>query len=139
MQQTFPPSRPARWLAPAMLLFGGSLFALLWMLLALYLGRPCGWMAMASALASASMLRLGGMPRGWMRAALAVLGTLLAIALVNWGIAAAQIGASLGLDPWDSALKLGTDYAWTLAGLANQNADRLWMGLALAVAAIAGR
>lgn len=139
MQQTIPPSRPARWLAPAMMLFGGSLLALLWMLLALYLGRPCGWMAVAGALASALMLRLGGMPRGWPRAGLAVLGTLLTIALVNWGIAAAQIGSSLGLDPWDSALKMGSDYAWTLAKLANQMTDRAWMGLALVVAAIAGR
>lgn len=139
MQQIIPPSRPARWLAPAMLFFGGILLALLWMLLALYLGRPCGWMAVAGALASALMLRLGGMPRGWPRAALAISGTLLTIALVNWGIAAAQIGASLGLNPWDSALKMGSDYAWTLAGLANPTADRIWMGLALVVAAIAGR
>jgi hypothetical protein len=139
MQQTIPPSRPARWLAPTMLFFGGILLALLWMLVAFFLGRPCGWMAVASALASALMLRLGGMPRGWPRAASTVLGTLLTIALVNWGIAAAQIGASLGLNPWDSALKLGSDYAWTLAKLANQTADRIWMALALAVAAIAGR
>lgn len=140
MQQTLPPSKPARWLAPLMLPLGGTaLPALLWMLLALYLERPCGWMAVASALASALMLRLGGMPHGWMRAALAVLGTLLTIALVNWGIAAAQIGASLGLNPWDSALKMGSDYAWTLAKLANPMADRIWMGLALVVAVIAGR
>jgi hypothetical protein len=139
MQQTIPPSHPARWLAPVMLPFGGILLAVLWMLLALYLGRPCGWMAMASALASALMLRLGGMPRGWPRAAAAVAATLLVIALVNWGIAATQIGIAMGLNPWDSALKLGSDYAWTLVKLANQTADRIWMGLALLVAAIAGR
>lgn len=139
MQQTIPPSRPARWVAPAMLFFGGILLALLWMLLALYLGRPCGWMAVPSALASTQILRLGGMPRGWSRAIFAVLGTLLTIALVNWGIAAAQIGASLGLNPWDSALKLGSDYAWTLAKLANQRADQVWMGLALVIAAITAR
>ena len=139
MQQIIPPSRPARWLAPAMLFFGGILLALVWMLLALYLGRPCGWMAVAGALASALMLRLGGMPRGWPRVLAAVLGTLLVIALVNWGVAATQIGIAMGLNPWDSALKLGSDYAWTLTKLANQMADRVWMGLALVVAAIAGR
>lgn len=139
MQQTIPSSNPARWLAPVMLPLGGILLALLWMLLALYLGRPCGWMAMSSALVFPQALRLGGISRGWPRGTLAVLATLLTIALVNWGIAAAQIGASLGLNPWDSALKLGPDYAWTLAKLANQMADRLWMGLALVVAAIAGR
>lgn len=139
MQQTLPPSRPARWLVPVMLFSGGIvLLSLVWMLLALYLGRPCGWMAVAGALASALTLRLGGVPRGWQRGALAVLATLLTIALVNWGVAAAQIGASLGLGPWDSALKLGMDYAWTLAGLANPMADRVWMGVALGVAAIAG-
>lgn len=140
MQQILPPSRPMRWLAPVLLFSGGIvLLSLVWMLLALYLERPCGWMAMPSALASALTLRLGGIPRGWPRGILAVMATLLTIALVNWGIAAAQIGASLGLDPWDSALKLGMDYAWTLVGLANQMADRIWMGVALVVAAIAGR
>ena len=139
MQQTIPPSRPAPWLAPVMLFLGSIFFSLVWMLLALYLGRPCGWMAVAGALACALMLRLGGMPRGWPRAAFAVLGTLLTIALVNWGIASAQIGASLGLNPWDSALKMGSDYAWMLAKLANLMADRVWMGLALVVAVIAGR
>ncbi len=139
MQQTLPPSRPARWLAPVMLFFGGILFALLWMLLALYLGWQCGWMAAAGALACALMLRLGGMPRGWPRVIAAVLGTLLLISLVNWGIASAQIGASLGLNPWDSALKMGCDYAWTLAKLANGNADLVWMALALPVAAVAAR
>ncbi|MEO8367469.1 MAG: hypothetical protein ABI538_14845 [Pseudoxanthomonas sp.] len=139
MQQTMPPSHPARWLAPTMLLFSAVLLALLWMLVALYLGRPCGWIAVASALASTLILRLGGMPRGWPRIAWAMLATLLTIALVNWGIAAAQIGASLGLNPLDSALKMGSNYAWTLAKLANQMSDRMWMGLALVVAAIAGR
>lgn len=139
MQHLHPPTRPMRWVAPALLLFGAILLALLWMLLALYLWRPCGWMALPSALACAQVLRLGGMPRGWSRATFTVLGTLLTISLVNWGIAAAQIGAGLGLGPWDSALKLGTDYAWTLAKLANQTADRAWMALALVIAAIAGR
>lgn len=137
--QTIPPSHPPRWLAPVMLPLAGILLAVLWILLALYLGRSCGWMAVASALASALMLRLGGMPRGWPRAVAAVLTTLLTIVLVNWGIAATQIGIAMGLNPWDSALKLGPDYAWTLAKLANQIADRAWMGLALVVAAIAGR
>lgn len=139
MQHTVPTAGPARWVAPAMLFFGAILLALVWMLLALYLGRPSGWAAVPCALACAQVLRLGGMSRGWSRSIFAVLGTLLTIALVNWGIAAAQIGASLGLDPWDSALKLGSDYAWTLAKLANQTADRVWMGLGLVVAAFAGR
>jgi hypothetical protein len=122
-----------------MLFLGGILLALLWMPLALYLGRPCGWMAVPSALAYTQILRLGGMPRGWSRATFAVLGALLTITLANWGIAAAQIGASLGLNPWDSALKLGANYAWTLSSLANRFSDVVWMALALLAAAITAR
>ena len=139
MQDTSPLPRPARWLAPAILLLGGTCFVLIWILLALYLGRPCGWMAVLGAIDIVLMLRFGGMRRGAMRASLAVIAMLAMIAAVNWGIAASQIGASLGLNPWDSALKLGPDYAWTLAKLANQAADRVWMGMALVLAAIAGR
>jgi hypothetical protein len=122
-----------------MLLLGGTCFALIWILLALYLGRPCGWMALLGAIDAALMLRFGGMRRGGARALWTVAATLAIIAVVNWSIAATQIGIPMGLNPWDSALKLGTDYAWTLAKLANQMVDRAWMGLALVVAAIAGR
>lgn len=139
MQQTSPLPRPTRWLAPAMLLFGGICFVLIWSLLSLYLGRPCGWMAVLGAIEVVLMLRFGGMRSGAFRAMLAVVATLSIIILVNWGIAATQIGIAMGLNPWDSALKLGPDYAWTLAKLANQMADRVWMGLALVVAFIAGR
>ena len=139
MQETSPLPRPARWLAPAMLLLGGTCFALIWMLLALYLERPCGWMAVLGAIDAALMLRFGGMQRGAARAALAVVATLSIIVLVNWGVAATQIGIAMGLNPWESALKLGLGYAWTLAGLANHTADLAWMALSLAVAALAAR
>ena len=139
MQQTSPLPRPTRWLVPAMLLLGGTCFVLIWSLLSLYLGRPCGWMAVLGAIDAVLMLRFGGMRGGAARAMLAAIATLSIIVLVNWGIAATQIGIAMGLNPWDSALKLGTDYAWTLAKLANQMADRVWMGLALVIAVIAGR
>jgi hypothetical protein len=79
------------------------------------------------------------MRRGTVRILLAVLATLAIIMLANWGTAATQIGFAMGLNPWDSALKLGMGYAWTLAGLANQMADRIWMAVALALAALAAR
>ncbi len=139
MQETTLFPRPARWLAPVMLLLGGLCFAVIWIMLAVYLGKPCGWMAVLGAVDAALMLRLGGMPRGMARALIAILATLAIIALANWGTAATQIGFAMGLNPWDSALKLGMDYAWTLAGLANQMADRVWLGVALAVAAVAAR
>jgi hypothetical protein len=139
MQETTPTHRPIRWLALVMLLLGGLCFAVIWIMLAVYLGKPCGWMAVLGALDAAVMLRLGGMRRGAGRALLAVLATLAIIALVNWGTAATQIGFAMGLNPWDSALKLGMDYAWTLFELANQTADRIWMAVALVVAAVAAR
>lgn len=139
MQQTTPTAPPARWVAPTLLLLGGTFIALAWALVALYLQQSCSWMAIAAALVSAVMLRLGGMRGGAWRAAGALLATLSIILLVNWIVAAAQIGFAIGLNPWDSALKLGVDYAWTLARLANQMADRLWLGMALVVAAVAAR
>ena len=139
MQETTLPHRPIRWLALAMLLLGGLCFAVIWIMLAVYLGKPCGWMAVLGALDAAAMLRLGGMRGGAGRALLAVLATLAIIALANWGTAATQIGFAMGLNPWDSALKLGMDYAWTLFELANQTADRIWMAVALVVAAVAAR
>ena len=50
-----------------------------------------------------------------------------------------EIGFAMGLNPWDSALKLGMGYAWTLFELANQTADRIWMAVALVIAAVAAR
>lgn len=136
MQETTQAARPARWVAPLLLLLGGLFIALAWALLGLYLQQSCGWMAIAAALVSAAMLKLGGMPRGLWRAALALLATLSVIVLVNWVVAATQIGFAMGLDPWDSAWKLGVDYAWTLARLANRTTDLAWMAIALVVAAI---
>lgn len=137
MQQHHILVRPARWLAPALLLLGASCITLLWVLACLYLQRPCGWMAVAAALASALMLRLGGMRRGMFRISAAVMATLAIVVLVNWIVAATQIGFAMGLNPWDSALKLGADYAWTLVRLANQAADLAWMAVALVIAALA--
>ncbi|MET0582088.1 MAG: hypothetical protein ABWZ08_08960 [Pseudoxanthomonas sp.] len=139
MQATSQSPRPLPWLALVMLLLGGLCFVVVWIMLAVYLGEPCGWMAALGALDAAVMLRLGGMRRGPARVALAVLASLAIIALANWGVAATQIGFAMGLNPWDSALKLGLGYAWTLADLANQMADRIWMAMALLIAAIAAR
>lgn len=122
--------RPPRWLAPVMLLLGGLAFVLVWVMLALYLQKQAGWMAWLAALDAALMLRLGGMPRGAGRSILAVLATLAISALALWGIVATQLGFSLGLGPFDSALRLGVHHAWTLTSLANTALD--WAALLLA-------
>jgi hypothetical protein len=132
-------TRPTYWPSLLLLLLGGLFFATIWILLAVYTGKPCGWMAVLAALDVALMLRWGGMPRGAARVLIAVLATAAIVVLVNWLTAATQIGFAMGLNPWDSALKLGAGYAWTLAGLANQTIDKVWMAVALAVAAMASR
>ena len=140
MQATTPlNTHPTYWPSLLLLLLGSLFFAAIWILLAVYTGKPCGWMAVLAALDVALMLRWGGMPRGSARVLVAVLATATIAVLVNWLTAATQIGFAMGLNPWDSALKLGADYAWTLAGLANQTADRVWMGAALLLSALAAR
>ncbi|GAA4998255.1 hypothetical protein GCM10025793_00370 [Lysobacter lycopersici] len=96
-------------------------------------------MALVAALDAAIVLRITGARAGTSRACAAMAATAFAIALANWWIAAGQVGRSLGLMPWASSLRLGPDYAWTLASLANRPVDLAWIAAALLLAAIAGR
>lgn len=137
-------ARPARRLAPALLApalvaLGSCGFAAAWILLAFARDRQCSWMAVFAAVDAVLLLRLARMPAGWLRVLAAVAATAVSIILANWGIAAAQVGKAMGLLPWESALKLGPQYAWTLIGLANQPADLAWLAAALLLAAIASR
>ena len=132
------PGRPV--VFPLILLAVGCLgVAAAWVLLALYGNGQKGWMAVVAALDVACMLRLGGMRPGRTRAVLAVLATLAAVALANWGIAALQIGLPMGLDVWQSLSKPGPGYVWLLAGLANSAFDKACIVLAAAIAAWLGR
>jgi hypothetical protein len=134
-----PAGQARRWLWLPLLLLGCLTITVAWMLLALSTGRQNGWFAVVAALDAALMLRMGGMARGGLRALTAATATALVIAAANWGIASAYIGGPMGLTPWESILKMGPHYAWTLAGLANSTADLVWMGVALVVAAVASR
>jgi hypothetical protein len=134
-----PAPQPVRWLAPAFALLGSFGFAAAWVLLAFARDTQCSWMAVFAAIDAVLLLRLARMAPGWARSALAVAATALAIVLANWGIAAAQIGKVMGLLPWESLLKLGPNYAWTLASLANKPMDVAWLLAALVFAAIAAR
>jgi len=116
-----------------LLLLGVITAALAWWFVALISGRQAGWMAVLAALEIAFMLRLGTLPAGLARVALTLLGTLLVALAANWGIASAYLGGSMGLNPWDSALRMGPFMAWTLLGLANGAAEWLWLGVALVV------
>ena len=139
MDQSFPKTRPGLWWPLSLLVLGCAGFAALWVLAALYTDRQLGWMALLGALDTAVLVRLGGLQRGWGRAALAVAATVAIVALANWGIAAGQIGTVMGLLPWESLLKLGPRYAWTLAQLANGAAEWISALAALALAAWLGR
>jgi hypothetical protein len=101
--------------------------------------RQCSWMALLAAIDAVLLLRLARMPKGIPRMALAVTATAATIVLANWGIAAAQIGRSIGMLPWESLTRLGSFYAWTLANLANTPADLAWLLAALVLAVVASR
>lgn len=145
VQATHPMTRqllsPQRtiWLSWLLLLLGVGGFAAVWVIVGLYSDAQSSWMAVLGALDVAWMLRLGHWPPGPRRAALGVAATAAAMLLANWGITSGQLGAALGLEPWDSALRLGLHHAWTLAQLANGVGDALWLALALVVAALAAR
>ncbi|MBW3549443.1 MAG: hypothetical protein KY442_01095 [Proteobacteria bacterium] len=132
-------SRRANWLSWLLLLLSVAGFAAIWVLVSLYSDGQQSWMAVLGALDVAWMLRLGGWRPGGIRAVLALIGTGLIVVLANWGITASHLGAALGLQPWESALKLGSQHAWTLAQLANGPADVAWIVLALVLAALLSR
>lgn len=127
------------WLSWLLLLLGVGGFAAVWVIVGLYRDAQSSWMAILGALDVAMLLRLGKWPPGPRRAALGVVATAATIVVANWGITSGQLGAVLGLLPWDSALRLGMNHAWTLAQLANGVGDALWLGFALVVAALAAR
>jgi len=116
------------------LLLGVVTATLAWLVIALLSGRQAGWMAVLAALELGFMLRLGRLGAGPLRVGLAVAGTLLVAFAANWGIASAYLGGSLGLDPWDSALRMGPFMAVTLIQLANGVGEWLWLGVGLVVA-----
>jgi len=131
--------QPATWLSWLLLLLGVGGFAAVWVIVGLYSDAQSSWMAVLGALDAALMLRLGHWPAGPRRATMGVAATLAMMLLANWGITSGQLGAVLGLQPWDSALKLGLNHAWTLAQLANGAGDALWLAVALVVAALTAR
>lgn len=133
MPPTSVPARRRHWLWPPMLLLALVTATLAWLFVALLSGRQAGWMAVLAALEIAFMLRLGGFPAGPARVAVTVLGTALVALAANWGIASAYLGGSMGLNPWDSSLRMGPFMAWTLIQLANGATEVLWLAVALVI------
>ncbi|MCS3811193.1 hypothetical protein [Xanthomonas sp. 4461] len=139
MPPTSASARTAHWLWPPLLLLGSVTALIAWLLIALALGNQAGWMAVLVALEVAWMLRLGTLRAGRLRIGVTVATTALIIVGANWGIASAQLGSALGLDPWTSAQKMGTGLAWTLLQLANNGFDLLCYAAALVLAWWAAR
>ncbi|WP_421570850.1 hypothetical protein [Stenotrophomonas sp. PD6] len=133
MSPTSAPARSVHWLWPPLLLIGVVTATLAWLFIALLSGRQSGWMAVLVALELGFMLRLGSLRAGPLRVGITLAGTLLVALAANWGIASAYLGGSLGLDPWNSALRMGPFMAFTLLQLANGAAELLWLGVALVV------
>ncbi|NOT86993.1 MAG: hypothetical protein HOP03_02300 [Lysobacter sp.] len=111
----------------------------IWTLLALIVDRQCAWVAALTAADIALLLRLVRTAPGLPRAAITVVATLATILLANWLIAAVQVGGPMGLGLTDSVQRLGTDYAQTLFGLANQPAELAWYAVAVIIALWLGR
>lgn len=127
------------WLSPLLLALAALGFAAIWTLVALYTNSQMSWLAVVGALDVAWMLRLSGWPAGRGRSLAAVAATAVMIALANWSIIAGHLGGAMGLKPWESITRLGSDHAWTLAQLANGPLDLLWMAAALVAAAWVAR
>jgi hypothetical protein len=107
-----------------------------WVLLAVASNRPCSWMALLAAVDVALLLRLTGAPPGAARVTVAVLATALAVALAQWLIVATQLGIVLGLQPLDSALRLGPALARQLLHLSLDRGDLAWLLVSLPLAAL---
>jgi len=134
------PVRDRRWpLAIALLLLGSIGIAAVWILVADARNAQSSWMAVVAALDAAWILRLVRARPGALRALAGVTATALAILVASFGIVAAQLARPMGMLPWESALKLGPQHAWTLANLANGPADIAWLAAGLVIAAVLTR
>ena len=135
---TTKPTRTPRWFALPLLALGMLGFVSAWVLAALFFERQCAWLAPLAAVEMILLLSISRWPAGAGRAAWAVTATAVAIILANFGIAAGELGKSFGLRPWESALMLGPDHAWTLLKMANSPHDLAFYAAGLVVALVAG-
>ncbi len=135
---TTEPDATPRWFALPLLALGMLGFVSAWVLAALFFERQCAWLAPLAAVDMVLLLSISRWPAGAGRAAWSFVATAVAIALANFGIAAGEVGQGFGLRPWESALMLGADHAWTLLEMANSPLDLAFYAVGLLVALFAG-
>jgi hypothetical protein len=109
-------------------------FTAIWTLAALYSGHQCSFMAVVGAVDVLWVLSLAPSLSTPTRALVATAATLALVLLANWGIIAINVGAPLGIAPIEAMAKLGVHHATTLAGIANDWVDAVWILLALGAA-----
>lgn len=127
---------PLRWLAPLLAALAGSLgFMALWTFVAVLSSRPHAWLAPLAAVDIALMLRLARAPERWSRVVLALAATALAVFGGLWLIVATRLGLVMGLDPLDSALRLGPVLFESLTRLSLGPSDYALIALSLPLAA----
>lgn len=130
-----PDVRTARhWLAWLLLPLVVAGFAALWTLASLYADRQCSFLAVVGAVDVLWVLGLARGLRPAIAAGIAAVSTAVLVMLANWAIIAVHVGVPLGNGPAESMAKLGMHHAWTLAQVANDWRDGVWIALAFAVA-----
>lgn len=106
----------------------------MWTVMNVQVGGANGWGALVAAADAALLLRLAGMPAGRGRAAIGV-GTVVATtALVAFLTAATRMGLAMGLQPLESAGRMGPGLAWTLAESSASHLDILVVLVSLPIA-----
>ena len=134
-----PPPPIFRWLLAAAALTAGTAgIAALWLSASMLSGRPCAWMGLIAAVEAGLLLRLTGVAGGPVRAVVALTATGATIGLSYWLVVATQLGLSLGLEPLDSARRLGPVLAEAMTRRFLDPADAAMLLLALAVATVLG-
>ncbi|RMH89471.1 hypothetical protein EBB59_10265 [Lysobacter pythonis] len=101
----------------ALLAMGAAGSAAIWVLASFALNIWSSLFAFIATLDIVWLARMARLRPGPWRAAQAMLATALAIALAQWWLLASDVGAQLGLLPWESIPKMGGGFVWTLAKL----------------------
>ena len=132
-----PRDSPVGWLLPiAATLAGGAGVCAAWVAVAALSGSNGSWIALVAALDVALMLRLTHAPAGRLRNAIALVATLATITAAQWLLAAARVGALVGLEPLASASRLGPALGWQVIQLSLDRVDWVLLLAALPLAVL---